>query len=324
MTERAIRFLRAGSLLLAAGAVLHARPAPPRAAGHAAALQRTLDTAVVETLAAFTQPQLKPDQLGVTVIDLRPDRPARAHYRGDARFYPASVIKLFYLAYAHQCLEAGRLADSPELRRGLRDMIVDSYNEATSYVVDAITGTTSGPELPADALDDWSERRGAVTRYFHSRGYANVNARRKTWGEGPYGREKQDMGAHPPARNFLSPNDTARLLQEIALGQCVSADRSAQMLALLARDREAPTPDPDNQATGFSGAALPPGAKLWSKAGWVSWARHDAALVELPSGGRVIIVTFTEGAEHAANRAIIASVVRRILAGLPECPAPAK
>ncbi|MBI3887218.1 MAG: serine hydrolase [Opitutae bacterium] len=280
-------------------------------------LQALVDRTAREVQAEFAAPALKPEQLALTVIDLRrPDAVVRADYRGDARFYPASVIKLFFAAYAHRLMEDGKLADTPELRRGLRDMIVDSGNEATSYIVDAITGTTSGPELPPAELAAWSERRGVVTRYFQSLGYRNVNAQRKPWGEGPYGREKTDMEAHPPARNFLSTNDTARLLEEIAEGRCVTPARSAQMLALMARDPFAPTADPDSQATGFSGPALTPGMKLWSKAGWVSWARHDAALVELPDGGRVIIVTFTDGKEHAENRAIIAAVARRILAGL--------
>ena len=281
-------------------------------------LQAAVDLAVQETCAEYPAPALRPDQLGVTVVDLRGPVPARASHRGEERFYPASVIKLFFLAYAHRLMEAGRLADTPELRRGLRDMIVDSYNEATSYIVDAVTGTTSGPELPAPELAAWHERRGVVTRYFQSLGYANVNAQRKPWGEGPYGREQQDMAAHLPARNFLSTNDTVRLLEEIATGRCISPARSAQMLELMARDPFTPKPDPDDQAIGFSGPALTPGMKLWSKAGWVSWARHDAALIELPGGGRVIIIVFTEGKEHANNRAIIPAVVRRILARLPK------
>ena len=288
-----------------------------RADDQTAALQRTVDQAVGETLAEFSQPRLKPDQLGVSVVDLRGPVPVRAHYRGEARFYPASVIKLFFLAYAHRRMEDGLLADTPELRRGLRDMIVESYNEATSYVVDAATGTTSGPELPAPELAAWNERRGVITRYFRSLGYENVNAQRKPWGEGPYGREKQDMAAHPPARNFLTTNDTARLLGEMATGRCITPARSAQMLSLMARDLTAPRQDPDAEGTGFSGPALAPAMRLWSKAGWVSWARHDAALIELPGGGRVIIVTFTDGPEHASNRAIIPAVVRRILAQLP-------
>lgn len=281
-------------------------------------LQTALDQAVAGTRADFTAPALQPEQLAVTVIDLRGTTPGQAHYRGDARFYPASVIKLFFLAAAHRWLEDGRLTDSPELRRGLHDMIVDSSNDATNFIVDLLTDTTGGPELPAGELDVWSEKRGAVTRYFESLGYRNVNAKRKTWGDGPFGREMQDMTAHPPARNFLSTNDTARLLGEIVAGRCVTPARSAEMLALMVRDPFTPKADLDDQSIGFSGPALPPGAKLWSKAGWVSWARHDAALIELPGGGRIIIVTFTDGREHANNRAIIPAVVRRILATLPK------
>jgi beta-lactamase class A len=275
-------------------------------------------SAVAETLAEFRAPELKPDQLAVTVMDLRGATPVMEHYRGSERFYPASVIKLFYLAATHRWLEDGRIADTPELRRAMQDMIVDSSNDATNYIVDVLTGTTGGPELPEAELNVWNEKRGVVTRYFESLGYKNVNANRKTWGDGPFGREKQDMTAHPPARNYLSTNDTALLLAEIAFGKCVTPARSKEMLALLARDPFTPKPeDPDNQATAFSGSALTPGMKLWSKAGWVSWARHDAALIELPGGGRVIIVTFTDGREHAQNRAIIAAVARRVLANLP-------
>lgn len=289
----------------------------PAMATEPAALQAVVDRAVADTRAEFTAPELKADQIAVTVVDLRGATPARASYRGDARIYPASVIKLFFAAYAHRLMEDGKLADTPELRRGMRDMIVDSYNEATSYIVDAITGTTSGPELPPDDLAKWNAERGVVTRYFAGLGYANVYAQRKPWGEGPYGREKQDMEAHPPARNYLSTDDTARLLVEISQGRCVSPARSAQMLELMQRDPFKKSDDPDSQDVGFTGPALSPGMKLWAKAGWVSWARHDAALIELPDGGRVVIVTFTDGREHANNRKIIAAVARRILTNLP-------
>lgn len=287
----------------------------------ASPLDKAVVGAVLDTMSEFRSPALKPEQIAVTVIDLRGPKPAQAHCNGDQRFYPASVIKLFYLAATHRRLEDGKIADTPELRRAMHDMIVDSSNDATNYLVDVLTGTTGGPELPPDELKAWSEKRGAITRYFASLGYQNVNANRKTWGDGPFGRESQDMRAHPPARNYLSTNDTARLLAEIAVGRCVTPARSAEMLALLAREPFAPaSADPDSQATAFTGPALTPGMKLWSKAGWVSWARNDAALIELPGGGRVIIVTFTDGREHAQNRAIIAAVARRILAHLPAAP----
>ncbi len=116
-------------------------------------LQQLLDSAVAFTLEKFAPANLQSNQLAVTLVDLRaPLVPRRASFRGDAPTYPASVVKLFYLAAAHRWLEDGKLADTEELRRAMRDMVVDSSNEATHYVVDLLTGTTSGPELPPPQL----------------------------------------------------------------------------------------------------------------------------------------------------------------------------
>ena len=94
-------------------------------------------------------------------------------------------------------------------------------------------------------------------------------------------------------RNALTTDATARLLMEVATGQAVSAGRSQQMLELLSRDLAVKREDEEGQIKGFTGAGLPAGAKLWSKAGWTSETRHDAALVEMPNGRKFILVTFT-------------------------------
>ncbi|HEV8544298.1 MAG TPA: serine hydrolase [Verrucomicrobiae bacterium] len=235
-------------------------------------------------------------------------------HRGDTRIYPASVIKLFYLVTAHQWMADGKISDTQELRRAMHDMIVDSYNEATHYVVDVITGTTGGPELPPDQMAEWENKRGVINRYFAARGYANINANQKPWCEGPYGRERVFVGERFTNRNALTTDATARLLAEIALGRAVSASRSAQMMELLKRDLSAQSSDPDDQSHGFTGAALPSGAKLWSKAGWTSETRHDAAYMELPDGAKLILVTFT--VNHANEREIIPTLARKVLAGM--------
>jgi beta-lactamase class A len=85
------------------------------------------------------------------------------------------------------------------------------------------------------------------------------------------------------------------------------------MLELLVRDPATKVADPDDQAK-FTGPAVPPGAKLWSKAGWTSKTRHDGVLVELPDGGRYVLVTFTT--DHASEREIIRSVARSVFAAL--------
>ena len=69
-------------------------------------LQALVDRTALEVQAQFATPKLKPEQLAVTVIDLRrPGAAVRADYRGEVRFYPASVIKLFFEAYAHRLME---------------------------------------------------------------------------------------------------------------------------------------------------------------------------------------------------------------------------
>jgi hypothetical protein len=277
-------------------------------------LAKSLETAITSTVSEFGNKQLKSEEIAVTVYDLSSGSISTASHRGDVRIYPASVVKLFYLEAAYRWMEDGKIRDSAELHRAMRDMIVDSSNDATHYIIDAITGTTSGPELPADEMADWENKRNAINRYFQLRGYVKINVNQKPWCEGPYGRERVFVGERYGNRNALTTDATARLLSEIVLGTAVSRKRSSEMMDLLRREPFAKSMDPDDQAHGFSGSALPPGAKLWSKAGWTSETRHDAAYMELPNGRKLILVIFT--VNHATEREIIPMLVKHILAEL--------
>lgn len=298
-------------LLLAAVNVASAETKPPPQFQTSPPLQELVDRAASETLAKFAPKKLETNQLAVTLVDLRAaDKPAWASFRGGEQIYPASVIKLFYLAAAHRWMEDGKLKDTEEFRRAMKDMIVDSLNEATGLVVDSLTGTTSGPELPPDELEKWYDKRNAVNRYFTSLGYQNINVNRKPWCEGPYGREMQSVKLHKPNhRNWLTTEATARLLTEIATGRAVTPERSRQMMELL--QRRPFEPKAETQSREYTGVALPPGAKLWSKAGWTSETRHDAAYVELPGGAKFVLVTFTVG--HANDKEIIPAVARSVV-----------
>jgi hypothetical protein len=307
--RRVVSFL---ALAAALATNLRAQPAgdPP-----VVRLRSLIDRAVHQTLARFSNKSLQPDQLAVSLADLRdPQHPVRGSFRGDAQIYPASVVKLFYVVAAHRWLEDGKLRDTDELHRALRDMTVESSNDATHYVVDLLTGTTSGPELSPDELREWADKRNAVNRYFLSLGYTNINANKKPWCEGPYGRETQASKALKPNRNLLTTDATARLLTEIVVGSAVTAKRCAEMMELLKRDPSGKASDPDDQAQGFTGSALPPGAKLWSKAGWTREVRHDAAYIELPDGAKFVLVIFTTG--HANEREIIPSLAQIIVEGM--------
>ena len=52
----------------------------------------------------------------------------------------------------------------------------------------------------------------------------------------------------------------------------------------------------------------------WSKAGWTNETRHDAAYVELPSGAKFVLVTFTT--DHANEREIIPTIARVVIDGI--------
>ncbi len=240
-------------------------------------------------------------------------------YRGVERIYPASVVKLFYLVAVHEWLEKGMIQTSAELERAMSDMIVDSSNDATSLVVDVLSGTTSGPELPPGPFETWKSQRNIINRYFQSLGWAEIetiNVSQKTWGDGPYGRERFFLGELMENRNMLTTNATAYLLHSIVGGVAVSAARSQAMMTILKRSRRVNpgelASEGAEQVTGFLGGGLPQDTQLWSKAGWTSQVRHDAAYIELPSQRPYLLVVFTEGKAHSQNSAILPFVSQQI------------
>ena len=102
-------------------------------------LQDLVDRAARTTIERFAAQKLEDKQLSLTLIDLRdPQHPVTASFRGNERIYPASVSKLFYLVAAHRWLEDKKIEPTPELTRALRDMIVDSSNDAIIASADAV------------------------------------------------------------------------------------------------------------------------------------------------------------------------------------------
>jgi len=286
-------------------------------ANSATALQELVNEAARTTLAKFAGQKLVESQLSITLIDLRdPQHPLTASFRGNERVYPASVVKLFYLGAVHRWLEDKKIQETDELKRAVRDMIVDSSNEATQYVLDVLTQTTGGFELPPNEMAEWQNKRNAVNRYYAAMGFTNINVNQKTFCEDAYGRERVSRGPNGENRNKLTTDATARLLAEIATGRAVNPARSAQMMQLLQRDFTGTSKDNDDQGHGFTGIAMQglTGAKLWSKAGWTSTTRHDAAYIELPNGAKFVLVTFTT--DHASEREIIPTVARVVMDGM--------
>ena len=233
------------------------------------------------------------------------------NYRGMERTYPASIVKLFYLVAIQEWLAREMIGGSPELDRAVRDAIVDSSNDATSLIVDVLSGTTSGPELPPAPFETWKQQRNIVNRYYQNLSWPeleNINVNQKTWCDGAYGRERAFLGELMENRNMLTTLAVAKLLHCIIGGVAVSSARSQYMMGLLQRDlnlENSLANDDENQIKGFLGEGLPREARLWSKAGWTSRMRHDAAYIEIPNLQPYLLVVFTEGLTGESKKQVL-------------------
>ena len=244
---------------------------------------------------------------------------AGASYAGGTPRYPASVVKLVYMAALEAWYAKDRLRRTTELEQATAAMIGHSSNDATAYVMDVLSGTTSGPELAGDAYIAWQRQRQLVNRWLQEQGWPELqhcNCCQKTWEEGPYGREKQFYGLQQQNRNRLSSDAMARFLHAIVAGELISPVASATMRQKLGRplESEVRLADPENQVDGFLGEALPEGSQLWSKAGWMSTARADVAYVEAPQRRPTLVAVLGEGRPSADDDRWLPQLMTKLLA----------
>ena len=277
--------------------------------------------ALIDRLAAEGRPGLH-DRIAVTWVRYDQSSPATgsgcgASWADQKLIYPASVVKLMYAVAAEHWLERDFLPDSEEFRRALLDMLADSSNDATGLVVDLLTGTTSGPALRSPAWEQWQQQRLAVNRWLWDLGWPEldrVNCCQKTWGEGPYGREKAFYGEANANRNALCTAAVGRMLEAVMTDGVLSPPACQRLKTRLLRslDQEVRAADPENQVDGFLGEGLPAGSTLWSKAGWMSQARHDAAWWASGDEAPNLLVVFTEGAELANDEALLQAIAHNL------------
>jgi len=268
-----------------------------------------------ETVREFADKGLGEEGISITLIELSPRVLSSGSSRGDVSYYPASVVKTFYLAYYEWLKEAGKLKDTPEIVRAVKDMITVSSNDATGFVVDSITKTTSGPELSGREWEEWKEKRNAVNRFLEKRGYKDVNANQKTFCDDAYGREQafRDGGKN---RNRMTTDSIARLFAEIARGEIAGKSGTDEMLRLLSRDvtPDKPFEDLELEDARLAGHALPAGAQFWSKSGDAYDVHHLVARVRLPGPAApdYVLAVFTKGVKTVPG--IIARVYERVAA----------
>jgi len=213
----------------------------------------------------------------------------RCSYNPEAISYPASCVKLAYLASAMYWCRINNLPYN-HLDADVRLMIVKSDNPATGRVVDAITGA---PNYPAGVRDEafnaWYEKRLFTENFLKARGLLeNQTLMHKTYpsnsGESPNGAEK--LAVDFRNGNRMQPKCAASLMLEIVKG-AIEPGATEYMRALLRRERCG--------AGSEFGLGLPPGSIYENKYGQAYDTLEDIAYVKLPNGKEFILAAFSNG-----------------------------
>jgi len=292
-------------------------------------------TASVEELRA-SDAALRKQNIYLAVYDLPASgEPSRAHWNGDVPVYPASVVKFVYLMAAYAWRDAGRLDFDPAFDRQLHAMIYVSSNRATQVVLRRLTDTEAGPQLDAEEYAAFSKRRHRVKHWLEGLGVDDLHTVHPTYDGGGdlYGRDAQFLedrsvaGSLPNQkgpffnRQAMTADDTAQLLALLATDRALSPESSAQVRERMRRDVKK-QPYLARRITGGTdeGADL----EVFTKTG--SWGPiyADAGIIRHASGHQVVVAVFIEG-KPAYRGSFIPKITRRVVRRLmPEAVAAAR
>ena len=231
-------------------------------------------------------------------------------WNSNRNLYPASIVKIVYALVAEIWIKKNLIVDTEELRRAMYEMIANSNNDATGFILDLLTGTTSGPSLEERSFQDWKNQRRIINNWLETLQWPelkNWNCCQKTWNEGPFGREKDFYGIKNHNRNSMTTNGTARIFESLMTREDVYLKASQRLKSDFSRSLDPITrkKDLNNQVDGFLGEGLPLTSKLWSKAGLMSEARNDVAWWETPDQKPMLLVVFTTGEKLAKDRFLL-------------------
>ena len=224
--------------------------------------------------------------------DLTEDRNINnaAIWNAETIYHPASLLKLFAALMAEEQMlssESNLIQNTEtndEAVRAIEESIVVSDNDALGYLIDLVTDTVSGPELEGEEFQDFKAKREGITKFFREKGYSeNLKIPNKCFSFDKYGRDKQLARFQ---ENECTIKDIANLMKEIRV-------KKPQIYKFLKRDLK----DESDYQTRFIGAGLKNYTieSFYSKAGWTSKVRHDAAIIN----AKYLLVIMTKGlSEH--------------------------
>ena len=234
-------------------------------------------------------------------------------WNSNKNYYPASIVKIVYALASQIWIQKDLIINSDELRRALYEMIANSNNDATSYILDLLTGTTSGPSLNEQNFEAWKIQRKLVNNWLEELQWPEIknwNCSQKTWNEGPFGRERDFYGKNNENRNRMTTEGSARIFESLMTNEMLPKVDSDKFIKVFQRslDPISRKKDLENQVDGFLGEGLPLASKLWSKAGLMSEVRHDVAWWKAPNKNPMLAVVFTTGKELVKDQFLLPAI----------------
>ena len=230
--------------------------------------------------------------------------------------YPASVVKLVYGLAAYYWIENGSLLLTDEIIDAVSKMLKSSSNNATSFLIDLLTGTTSGPCIEGESWENWKYQRNIINDWLYDLNWdelIGINCCQKTWDDEPFGREKEFYGYENKNRNAMTTDSAARVLEEIMI-HIDYQENDLNLRNFLKRNlnKVALKNDPLNQIDGFLGAGLPDSINLWSKAGLMSEVRHDSAWWINRQSLQTLLVVFCNGEKYSKDTSFLPLIAKEI------------
>tara|TARA_B100000212_G_scaffold186222_1_gene140499 strand:- start:837 stop:1721 length:885 start_codon:yes stop_codon:yes gene_type:complete len=232
------------------------------------------------------------------------------------KIYPASVVKLVYSLAVHYWIENKTILRNIQVDEAIQEMLQNSSNDATSFIVDLLTGTTSGPSLEKEIFNKWKYQRAIINDWLKNLNWKELqdfNCCQKTWEDRPYGREKDFYCTSNKNRNAMTTDGTARIMEEIMQNISFN-EKNINLKNCLFRElnEQSQHKDLNNQINSFLGEGLPQKIPFWSKAGLMSEARHDVAWWVNRNHSKTLLVVFTEGKDFANDNYFLPKFAKAI------------
>lgn len=238
-------------------------------------------------------------------------------FNHEAVYHPASLVKLFVCFAVKEMFSEKHDVENvfkkttklneetiSEIRIAIEQALRVSDNDALSYLVDLLTDTNSGLALEKKEYEIFKSRRLKITGFFFSRGFsANLNLPNKCFTFDYYGRDKQ---LYTDMQNQVDIFDVALIMKNIKKTS-LDPNNKFDIYQYLRRNISL-----DNyEAKNFIGSALTED-DFYSKAGWNSKVRHDAAFITI-NDVEYLFIVMTKNLSH------IKDLVSKVAAGVAKC-----